>query len=59
MQQTLGIKKHGILKFLNKEEEKWQCKKCGGTICCHNGLCFTCDLEKLKSKKKLYRWEEK
>jgi hypothetical protein len=51
------IKKNGIAKFLKKEEKKWQCKACGGSICCHNGLCFECDLGKLKEKKNRYRWE--
>lgn len=53
------IKKNGLKKFMEKEAQKWKCPKCGGLICCHNGLCFNCELEKLKKKKKLYRWEEK
>jgi len=52
------IKQEGISEFLKKEEEKWKCLECGGTICCHNGICFNCNLAKLKEKKKLYRWEE-
>jgi hypothetical protein len=28
-------------------------------ICCHNGLCYNCDLEKLRKKKHKYRWNEK
>lgn len=52
------IKRNGISKFLKKEERKWKCKKCGELICCHNGLCFKCDLVKLKKKKKRYRWED-
>jgi hypothetical protein len=54
-----SIKKDGLSKFLKDEEKKWQCKKCGEPICCHNGLCFKCDIAKLKNKKKdkLYRWE--
>lgn len=52
------IQANSMNKFLKKEAEKWQCKKCGGLICCHNGLCFNCDTDKLKNKKKLYRWEE-
>jgi hypothetical protein len=50
------LKKNGIDKMLKSEEAKWKCQRCGGTICCHNGLCFTCDLEKLKAKKQKYRW---
>jgi hypothetical protein len=26
-------------------------------VCCHNGLCLKCDLERLKMDKK-YRWGE-
>lgn len=52
------IKENGIDKFLKKEEKKWQCQKCGGAICCHNGLCFNCDFAKLKTKKKRYRWKD-
>ncbi|MFH0767324.1 MAG: DUF3795 domain-containing protein [Bacillota bacterium] len=51
------IKDQGIEKFLEKEELKWACPKCGETICCHNGLCLNCDLEMLRQNKK-HRWEE-
>jgi len=49
------IKENGIAKFLNREEEKWKCPDCGGIICCHNGICFDCNLARLKRRKKLYR----
>ncbi len=52
------IKTQGMEKFLKMQQEKWKCPTCGGLICCHNGLCFNCDLEKLKSKKQVYRWED-
>ena len=51
------IEQHGITKFLINESEKWQCPNCRGTICCHNGICFECDLEKLKTRDNHYRWE--
>jgi hypothetical protein len=51
------IKKHGLKKFLDKEAAKWKCPQCGGVICCHNGLCFDCSLDKLR-RKKTYRWDE-
>lgn len=51
------IKEHGVEKFLEKEKSKWRCPKCGGVICCHNGLCLSCEVEKLKENKK-YRWGE-
>ena len=52
------IREHGIDGFLKKEEEKWQCPDCGGTICCHNGICFDCGVERLRTRTGLYRWEE-
>ena len=36
------IKRHGIRKFIAKEEKRWKCKKCGGTICVHRWCCFNC-----------------
>lgn len=57
IQNLKSIRKKGISEFLKKEEEKWKCH-CGGVICCHNGICFNCSLDKLKKKKKLYRWED-
>jgi len=52
------IKKSGIRTFLEREKERWRCPTCGGTICCHNGICFDCGLEKLKARKRLYRWQD-
>ena len=51
------IKEHGMEGFLKKEEEKWRCKECNGSICCHNGLCMNCDFDKLRNNRK-YRWNE-
>ena len=51
------IKKQGIERFLANEKIKWCCPECGGVICCHNGLCLHCDLDKLKNNKK-YCWDE-
>ena len=53
------IRDNGIDRFLTKETEKWKCHSCGGTICCHNGLCFDCDLNGLRQTKQKYRWEDK
>ena len=52
------IKKNGISQFLKIQEIKWQCPKCGEVICCHNGICFNCGVDKLQNKKKMYRWED-
>ena len=51
------IKEQGIDRFLEKEEAKWLCSECGKVICCHNGLCLNCSLDKLRQNKK-YRWSE-
>lgn len=51
------IKANGMEQFLIKEAEKWTCPKCGGKICCHNGLCLRCDLDKLVQNRK-YRWDD-
>jgi hypothetical protein len=52
------IRDKGMDDFLDEETVKWRCPECGGVICCHNGICFSCGLEKLKAKKRRYRWEE-
>jgi hypothetical protein len=52
------IRENGIKKLLAREEKKWKCPECGGVICCHNGICFSCGLERLKNKKRRYRWED-
>ena len=52
-----AIKEKGIDDLLKQEAEKWACPDCGGTICCHNGLCLDCGIEKLRQNRK-YRWGE-
>jgi len=51
------IQEHGIEKFLEKEEKKWKCPKCGDAVCCHNGLCMNCQLDILLQNKK-YCWDD-
>jgi len=52
------IRDNGMEKFLEQQEEKWKCPECGDVICCHNGICYSCGLEKLKNKQgNKYRWE--
>lgn len=53
------IRDEGIKAFLKAERKKWRCPKCGGVISCHNGLCFACDLDRLRKKKRPYQWEKK
>jgi hypothetical protein len=43
------IKKHGIGKFLEKENKKWACPKCGGIVTCHGGVCLSCGYVKFKT----------
>jgi hypothetical protein len=52
------IKEKGIEEFLNAQEQKWKCPTCGEMLCCHNGICFNCGLEKLRAKKQMYRWDD-
>jgi hypothetical protein len=51
------IRDSGIQDFLTREAAKWRCPDCGGVICCHNGVCFSCGPEKLRGRKTVYRWE--
>jgi hypothetical protein len=43
------LEEHGIEQFLAKEADKWRCSECGGLISCHNGVCYDCGLEGLRS----------
>ena len=52
------IRENGLKQFLEKERQKWRCPDCGGTICCHNVICYNCGLDKLNVKKTRYRWED-
>jgi len=52
-----SIRENGVDEFLRRQEEKWRCPTCGGTICCHNGLCLACDLDRWLRNRK-YRWGE-
>ena len=36
------IKKYGTDKFLKDQKEKYRCPECGGVICVHNGICYSC-----------------
>jgi hypothetical protein len=50
------IKENGIDRFLEDQEKRWKCPNCGEMVCCHNGICFNCGLERLVNKKAKYRW---
>ena len=49
------IRNEGIKVLLAREEKKWKCPECGGVISCHDGVCYTCGLDKLKDNKKKHR----
>lgn len=51
------MKEAGMEAFLNQQAQDWTCPDCGGLICCHHGLCLSCDLEVLM-KNKGYRWDK-
>ena len=36
------IKCNGLSVFVEKENERWRCRKCGGVICVHRGYCYHC-----------------
>ena len=58
--ENLGrIRDRGMRSFLASQRRKWRCPRCGGMISCHNGLCFSCDLEVLRKRKKKYSWDDK
>lgn len=52
------LREHGVAALVAREAEKWRCPECGGVICCHNGICFNCGKDKLKAKRRKYRWED-
>ena len=37
-----SIKNIGLVAFVEKENERWRCSKCGGVICVHRGYCYEC-----------------
>lgn len=43
------INEKGMDVFLDKEEKKWTCPKCGGIVTCHGGKCLTCGFEKFSN----------
>ena len=44
--------------FLEREWRKWKCPNCDEIICCHNGIYFSCGLDHLRSKRKVYQWND-
>jgi hypothetical protein len=50
MENLALIEEQGMAALLARETEKWKCPECGGVICCHNGVCYTCLKQKPKPK---------
>lgn len=40
------IRDNGMNTFLKKQEETYRCPTCGGVICVHNGICYSCETSK-------------
>ena len=40
------IRDNGMDDFLIKQEKKYRCPECGGVICVHNGICYSCKSSK-------------
>jgi hypothetical protein len=36
------IKSNGVNQFLKREQDRWKCPNCGGTVCVHNRKCYSC-----------------
>ncbi len=52
------IRQHSPQAFVEREHAKWRCEQCGASLCCHNGICYNCSLDRLRARKKLYRWDD-
>jgi hypothetical protein len=52
------IKDKGMDEFLNSQEEKYRCPKCGDVVSVHDGKCYACGFqgEKFKGSNPKYRW---
>jgi hypothetical protein len=36
------IRMHGVTAFVEIENRRWRCDRCGGVVCVHRGYCFQC-----------------
>jgi hypothetical protein len=46
------IQNHTVHEFLKSQYDTWQCSRCGELTCCHLDLCLSCEIDKLKQKRK-------
>lgn len=58
IENLIFIKENGMEEFLEGQVKTWKCQTCGELISCHNGLCFNCELEKIRNKRQKYRWNK-
>jgi len=42
IENLASIKATGLSAFIEKEQQRWRCPKCGGVICVHRGYCLDC-----------------
>ena len=40
------IRDNGMIDFLKQQEKKYKCPECGGVMCVHNGICYSCENSK-------------
>ncbi len=52
------IQQHSLAAFMEREDAKWRCEQCGGVLSCHNGVCFSCGVDRLHTRRKPYRWDD-
>ncbi len=38
----LEIKRVGLVRWIESEEERWKCPRCGGTVSVHDRKCYDC-----------------
>ena len=39
------IRDKGMKMFLKEQEKRYKCQNCGGVICVHNGICYSCNTQ--------------
>jgi hypothetical protein len=39
------IRANGLEWFLEEQERRWRCTRCGGIVCVHTGRCSSCNVE--------------
>lgn len=42
IENLYNIQKTGVKKFIDSEDKKWRCIKCGSILCVHRDLCLNC-----------------